>query len=209
MRWTLLALVFVTLSAPAETWRWVDEDGVVNYSDQPRPGAERVELGGISTYSPPVWTRPGFGAGPDGADAGAAGADGPYQRFEIIAPANDETLWNNQGTLDVALAVEPAVQPGDRVSLYLDGQKVTGLPADATRFTINRVFRGSHTLRATVEDSAGAVRASSDTTRFFVRQTSTVNPQRNNPAIVPLPSLPPGQTGQPRPQPRPRAGGGG
>lgn len=205
MRWSLLALLLVTLSASAETWRWVDENGVVNYSDQPRPGAERVELKGLSTYTPPAWTDPSFGTGPDGGGASAA-ADGPYRRVEIIAPADEETVWNNEGVLNVALAVEPPVRPGDRVNLYLDGQKVEGVPANATRVTINRVFRGTHTLRATVESSAGAELAASDPLRFFVRQTSIVNPQRNNPAVGPLPSLPPGQTGQPRPTPR--TGGG-
>ncbi len=208
MRWTLLALLLLAASAPAETWRWVDEDGVVNFSDQPRPGAERVELQDISTYSPPVWTDPSFGADSRTETAPGAPGESPYRRVEIIAPVNEETLWNAEGTLDVALAVEPPVRPGDRVNLFLDGQRVTGLPADATRFTINRVFRGTHTLRATVEGSGGTVLASSDTTQFFVRQTSMVNPQRNNPGITPLPSLPPGQTGQPRPQPRPSAGGG-
>jgi hypothetical protein len=207
MRWTLFALLFLAASASAETWRWVDEDGVVNFSDQPRPGAERVELKDVSTYTPPTWTDPSSGAGsPSEAAAGAPG-ESPYRRLEIIAPANEETIWNAEGTLDVALAVEPPVRSGDRVSLYLDGQRVTGLPADATRFTINRVFRGMHTLRATVEGSGGAELASSATTQFFVRQTSVVNPQRNNPAIGPLPSLPPGQTGQPRPQPRSPTGG--
>ena len=206
MRWILLALLLAAASAPAETWRWVDEDGVVNYSDQPRPGAERVELKDISTYTPPVWTDPSFGAGQDGGDGATIAEGSPYRRVAIVAPASGETIWNAEGTLDVALAIEPPVRRGDRVNLYLDGQRVDGLPADATRFTINRVFRGSHTLRATVESSAGSELAASDTVQFNVRQTSIVNPQRNNPAITPLPSLPPGQTGQPRPTPR--TGGG-
>jgi hypothetical protein len=40
--WRLLALAFLTLStAHAETYKWVDEKGVVNYSNTPPPAAAK------------------------------------------------------------------------------------------------------------------------------------------------------------------------
>lgn len=192
MRWTLLMLLFLAAAAPAETWRWVDENGVVNFSDQPRPGAERVELGEVSTFSPPEWASPEPASDAAPADAPPEGTDW-YQRLEILSPANDETLWNIEGNLDVALAVEPRIRRGDRLRLYLDGEQVTGLPANATRFTINRVFRGGHTLRAAVVDRSGAELVTSDTTQIFVRQTSLLNrnPQNRPPGINPPPVVNP------------------
>ena len=154
MRWTLLPLLLLAATATAETWRWVDENGVVNFSDQPRPGAERVELEGISTFSPPEWTSQS--AESRGSTEPDAEALEWYSRLAILSPVNEETIWNNQGNLDVALAVEPRMRSGDRINLYLDGEPVSGLPPNATRFTINRVFRGGHTLRATVVDQNGA-----------------------------------------------------
>jgi hypothetical protein len=201
MRWTLLPLLLLAVTASAETWRWVDEDGVVNFSDQPRPGAERVELQGLSTFSPPEWTaQPDEPAGPAAPDA--EGLEW-YSRLAILSPVNEETIWNNQGNLDVALTVEPRMRQGDRINLYLDGEPVNGLPPNATRFTINRVFRGGHTLRATVVDRNGAELFSSDTLQFYVRQTSLLNPQNSAPGVSPTPPI------APRPpivQPRPRGG---
>jgi hypothetical protein len=41
--WRLLALAFLTLStAHAETYKWVDEKGVVNYSNTPPPAAAKA-----------------------------------------------------------------------------------------------------------------------------------------------------------------------
>ena len=199
MRWTLLPLLLLAAALPAETWRWVDENGVVNFSDQPRPGAERVELEGLSTFSPPEWTSQSAEAG-GSAEPDAEGLEW-YSRLAILSPVNEETIWNNQGNLDVALAVEPRMRQGDRINLYLDGDPVSGLPPNATRFTINRVFRGGHTLRATIVDQNGAELFSSDTLQFYVRQTSLLNPQNRPPGVSPTPPIAP-----PIAQPRPRGG---
>lgn len=200
MRWTLLTLLCLTLSAHAETWRWVDENGVVNYSDQPRPGAELIELDTVQTFSPPEWTTRSD-PDPAVADEEPAGG-GSYSRVSILAPQPEETIRNNAGTLDVALETDPPIQPGDRINLYLDGERVNGLPANASRVTINRVLRGTHTLRATVENARGEELARSDTLQFFVQQTSIQNPVNpvNPPGVGPTPPIARPPVVRPRPQ---------
>ena len=118
-----------------------------------------------------------------------------YESVSIQRPQPDETLWNLEGLLDVQISVQPAIASGHRLRLYLDGQSVNGVPARATSFTIDQVFRGEHTLRAAVEDSGGRRLIESPTVRFFVQQTSIQNP--NNP------NRPPGGP-SPAPRPRPR-----
>ena len=200
MRWTLLTLLCLTLSAHAETWRWVDENGVVNYSDQPRPGAELVELETPQTFTPPAWTTQSARDSAAAKDQPAGG--GSYDRVSILTPQAEETIWNNGGTLDVALETEPPIEPGDRMNLFLDGERVTGLPSNASRFTINRVLRGTHTLRATVENSRGEELARSDTLQFFVKQTSIQNPvnPQNPPGVSPTPPIARPPVVRPRPQ---------
>src|SRR3954469_19026920 len=52
MRLLALALVFVSASAAAQVYRWVDKSGTVNYSNEPPPaGAKASEL--------PIDARPG------------------------------------------------------------------------------------------------------------------------------------------------------
>ena len=41
---SLFCLLAVGAAAAQEAYRWVDEDGVVHYSDRPREGAEAIVL---------------------------------------------------------------------------------------------------------------------------------------------------------------------
>ena len=43
---TIIALfcTFAAVAAFSQAYKWVDEDGVVHFSDRPREGAEEVEL---------------------------------------------------------------------------------------------------------------------------------------------------------------------
>lgn len=185
----LLSLLAVTAAA-ADTYRWVDENGVVTYSDRPHPGAEKVELESLSTYTPPT----NFVVPPSpGGGAGAAAAGGGYEQFSISRPQPEETLWNLGGALDVYLSLTPSLQPGDSMRLLLDGQPVTGLPPGVTSMTIDRVFRGTHTLRAVIIGPAGNTVAETPTVRFYVRETSVLNPNYNTPNRPPARVVPPSQ----------------
>ena len=190
MRWLIAMLVLCSLPAAADTYRWVDENGVVNYSDTWHPGAEKVELGQVETTH---FARP---AAPQTSAGGSQAAGGAYESVAILRPQPEETLWNLEGRLDVQVAVQPSIQSGDRLALYLDGTAVAGVPVGATSFTIDKVYRGMHTLRATVVGSDGRVLGGSDMVRFYVQQTSVANPPAG-----PSPNPPP------RPTPRPRSGG--
>lgn len=175
MRALVLSLALVisgvsAIAAATELYRWVDEDGVVHYSDRPREGAERVTIQPAQTFSAPALPQPAPAAEP------AEGEASVYQELLIASPAEEETVWNIENQLPVSLTVAPAVQRGHRFALFLDGERVDGVPARATDFVISDVFRGEHTLRAVVEDQAGNELARSPTRRFFVQRGTTANP---------------------------------
>lgn len=189
----LVAILLLASSATAtELWRWVDDNGVVHYSDRPVPGAEKVIVSGAQTFSAPS-VAPSRSDDEEQED-GTAGSDGGYQRFAIASPDSEETLWNIEGRLNVSLDVRPAIRGNHELRVFLDGQAVE-VPAAATSFTLGNVFRGEHTVRASIVDENGREVAATDPVTFYVRQTSLQNP--NNP-----------QTSPPGPRPRPRTGGG-
>src|SRR5579863_7149001 len=53
---SLFALAGAVMSAV--TYRWVDAQGVVHYSDTPHPGAEVIQLSGAQTYHGTLNTTP-------------------------------------------------------------------------------------------------------------------------------------------------------
>ena len=87
-------------------------------------------------------------------------------------------LWNIGGELTVQLAVEPALQPGHELQIFLDGVRVAEVPQGQSQFTISEVFRGERQLRAVIVDERGRELASSATIRFYVQQASLLNPNR-------------------------------
>ena len=174
----ILLLCAALLAAPAgatEVYRWVDSDGQTHYSDQWRPGAEKVRIEESPVYSAP---RPAPRAGDTRqAQGDQAAATARYRSLEIESPAQEEVLWNIEGQLRVSLRVSPALQPGHDLRLYLDGQPQE-VPSGSTELQLKDVFRGVHTLKAEVLNEAGTVLISSPTRTFVVRQTSIANPAR-------------------------------
>jgi len=106
MRWMWMALLLTLAlhsAAAKEMWRWVDERGVVHYSDRPQPGAERVDLDPAQTYTaPPVETAP---AEPDTAPERPGQDTGSYSQLAIVSPEQGEMLWNIRGELTVRLRI--------------------------------------------------------------------------------------------------------
>ena len=156
----------------AQAYRWVDEDGVVHYSDRPREGAEIVDL---SRYTRDTGARlyrntaPGAAADEQAADA----APFRYESLVVASPGAEETLWNIEGVLNVSLAANPPLQNGHRVRVYFDGQPrmVSG-----TSFQIEEVWRGVHNIQAEIIDDTGKLMIRSDPNRFYVQQNTVIRP---------------------------------
>lgn len=168
-----LIAALATGTVLAQAYKWVDEDGVVHYSDTPRDGAEQIQLPSDGRRP----QRPAYAPPPQQARPAAdAPAEAPavfkYEDIEVVAPAPEETLWNIEGVLNVALRVSPALRPEDRVRVYLDGeqQQVSG-----TNFQLQEVWRGVHNIQAEVIDSTGRLMARSLPNRFYVQQNSIAN----------------------------------
>lgn len=159
-------------AAPAlsEAYRWVDEDGVVHFSDRPREGAEVVQLSEYSrntgarlyTDSKPTRTK-------DDDDQQAEDEPFAYESIAITSPGSEQTLWNIEGVLNVAVALTPGLQRGHQVRAYFDGQArmVAG-----TTFQLEEVWRGAHNIQVEIVDSTGKLMIRSDPSRFYVQQNT-------------------------------------
>lgn len=188
MRTVLLLLLVTAAPALADTvWKWVDEKGVTHYSDRPVPGATKLEINAGSTWDSTAQRGDAAPATP--ASRPAAPAD--YLNFEIWKPSNGDTLANTGGEVAVEIRVDPPLQPGHTLSLYLDGKLVEGHPENVSSYVLKDVPRGLHSLTATVTDRRGNRLRQTQPVAFTVRQESIANPPVG-PALRP----------PPKPQPR-------
>ena len=161
-------LLAATAVVAQEAYRWVDEDGVVHYSDRPREGAEAIVL---PTPNVATTRRVPRAAAPQGEDDEAAEEPqaAGYTNIEIVSPGAEETLWNIEGVLSVSVALQPALQPGHLVRAYFDGEM---RPVSGTSFQLQEVWRGVHNIQVEVVDATGKVMIRSQPSRFYVQQNT-------------------------------------
>ncbi len=169
---TIIALIGLLAAGVlmAQAYTWVDEDGIVHYSDRPQEGATEIQLPQDTRPSRSLASAPA--ATISRQDSAATPAEPfSYDIIEISSPGPEETLWNIGGVLEVTLNVQPSLQQGHRVRVYFDGneQMVVG-----SSFQIQEVYRGVHNLQAEVVDETGNLIGRSLPNRFYVQQNSIV-----------------------------------
>jgi uncharacterized protein DUF4124 len=156
----------------ATVYKWVDEKGVVHYSDQPHPSAQQIEAKSAQTYaSTPAPTTPP----PSSTETARVES---YATCEIFRPENDEVFMNTD-TVVVKLRLEPNLLPGHKVAIGVDGKRQTNQPTSGTDFTLT-VERGTHSVIAVVEDDLNKEICRSSPITFHVRQPSRQAPNRAN-----------------------------
>jgi len=155
-----------------QAYKWVDEDGLVHYSDRPHEGAERIQLPSSgrstrSTYTPPTRTQPTANttqpAEPEQEKAFS------YESITIASPAAEETLWNIEGILNVTINLQPGLEQDHRVRVYFDG---TPQMVDGLSFQIPEVYRGAHNVQVEILDQTGKLMIRSLPNRFYVQQNT-------------------------------------
>jgi Domain of unknown function (DUF4124) len=202
MRWKLFTLMLLAwpLAFAGPVYKWVDESGVVHYSDQPHENAQQIHIGTPQTYKATQYPEP----------AVASAAQQLSYKCAVTSPADQQTFVNVD-TIGVGAQVEPPPSEDAQMFVMLDGVMVMGQPTSGAQFTLKNVERGEHNLSILMRNAAGKVACQSPAVTFFVRLPSVNAPANpNNPANQPpapsgqppAPGTPPGP-GMPQPPPRP------
>jgi len=167
----LLAAVAATASAlqAAVIYKWTDQDGVVHYSDQAVPGAEKV---GTTT---PINRAAAVGAsGQTTPGSAAPKPTGPVQ-LTITSPSNEQVFFNDE-VASVHLDVQPPLKVTQAITWHLNG-KILDQPPNAVSFTLQGLDRGAYVLAATVVDQDTGDAQTSPQVTFYFRQPSGLSPQ--------------------------------
>jgi len=168
----LLLLLSLGANPQAEVYRWKDADGNVIFSDTPHDGAEIIELGPttVVTGEPPAADTSAASEAPD-----AAAQATSYSGITVIAPADDETLRDQQSVaVDVVTEPDLMTARGHLVQLYVNGAPF-GEATDSGHFVLPGLARGSHQLAAAVLDAQGRELIRSTATVFHLRKTSVAD----------------------------------
>lgn len=159
----VLISAILVLAAPAlaqqSVWKWRDADGVVHYSDQPVPGAERVLLSTRDSTSAPVTAQASTSNEPAAAPV--------YKNLEIWKPFPEAAVNGTQ--VSVGIRVEPGLAPGHSLWLYLDGRRVDSNTPNATEYELKELTGGKHSVTALIADAKGQRVLTSQSVAFFIQ----------------------------------------
>lgn len=170
--WTLMSLTLwlVSLTASAQIYKSVDENGVVTFSDVP-PAANGDTKSSLVTPNP-TNSMPAVTARVPEAEPKLSEPAVPYA-LSISSPSNNATIPMGAGVFDVKADLSPPLSDGEAMALYLDGQLVEP-PQTDTVWTLTYVPRGEHTLQARRLSSSGETVSESELISVFVLRPSVL-----------------------------------
>ena len=166
----LISLTLLTTPSlfAGEVYRVVSEDGEITYTDSPPANveAETVDMPktNIAIAPPPAAAKDSKGEVGEGEVA--------YTKARITQPSNNATIPPGQSEVVVQIALEPLLQTGHLVQVYIDGRK-QGSPSAATTFTITSLDRGKHSVRADVLGADKQHKTKTQAVTFHVKQHSS------------------------------------
>jgi hypothetical protein len=175
--WFALGLVAACAANAAVIYKWTDADGVVHYSDQAVPGAEKIVTSSSSSNGIAV----GAARGPSSATPGKKALSRlDYATFAIESPAKEQVFFGDE-IIPVRLRLDPDLKANQTIGWYLNGSPLTDQAPTSRSFTLQSLPRGTYQLSATLTDTVTGETQNSDGVTFSVRQPSELSPQHRKP----------------------------
>ncbi len=158
------AALLLSLSAAAAVYMEKDAEGNTVFTD--RPSSENAKP--IKLSPPSIYKAPAIANVPAD-DHQATDQNNDAQGYEFVTithPADDSPIRENSGALEVNIDLIPALKPGHRFVLRMDGMPVT--EGQSTTLRLQNVDRGTHTIQVQIVDDSDNVIISSESVTFHM-----------------------------------------
>jgi len=178
MKYLVLLLCFFSLSVYADDiYKTVDANGNVTFSDKPISNkSTEVVIPKVNsspaTPTPPPQNNPVTSTEPATPDN--QNTKKPYTKFAIASPLDQDSI-QNQPILHVTLDVQPELQDGDVIQVYVDGGPM-GDAKHQTSFDFTIPYRGTHILSAILFDKDMRVLNKATPITIYVHQAHLGSP---------------------------------
>ncbi len=131
-------------------YQWVDENGKTIISDVPHEGAIEIKLPQPQTYTAPKIKATSEDNVEEQKQSNFLEKyNSAPPKLKIISPANDSWLDNNQGNLQVNVAVVPLLRPGQTLLIKLDDKEISR--GQLSQINLQGLDRGTHNLLVEVQ----------------------------------------------------------
>lgn len=174
----------VALSCSAQTvYTWVDEDGVLHFSDTPTgQDAKSLRLPDVQASAP----DPKFEASTP-VDAAASSTtktaapaeektestkrEAPTQlALTMLTPVHNQTIRSHRGLIPVQIELSRKLGIGEQLQLMLDGRRY-GAPQTQPNWVLKGIDRGTHTMAIQAHRSGKLIASTHPVTVYLHRAT--------------------------------------
>ena len=169
----LLALFAIQTSSATTVYKYIDENGNLVFTDEPRKGAEELDVQPVPTVPaipipapPPAKEKP---------------KDFKYNKIVIVSPEDQKNFINAVDPVVVQVALSPNLRDGDKIQLLLNGEP-KGTPISSTQFTLDNLDRGAYAASVQILDKEGNEVGSSPSISFFIKRNSVLMPKPVKPS---------------------------
>jgi hypothetical protein len=153
----------------AEVYRWIDANGNVVFSDQAKPGAERIDVAPLSTIN-----LPSRAPAPESPRRKADTESVSYKKVNITFPEPNATFHSGNGSFIVTTEIEPALSSAHELRLLLNGKVyATGRSGN---FAMTHIDRGTHTLQVQIVERDKVIQESPEIS-FTIHRPSILHPE--------------------------------
>ena len=142
-------------------YKTIGPNGEVIYTDKPVQNGKEINVPKASTYEPVP--TPSFEA----SKPKPKKKPFEYEALVISKPAHEETIWSNEGKLDVNISLQPSLRNNHSIAVSVDGNRLKS--GEGQSYQLSGIDPGEHQLKVEVVDSDGKVIKSQAST-FFMRR---------------------------------------
>lgn len=178
----LIAISVLSLSINGEEkkklYKWVDENGNVHYSDEPRKGAKEFEIKEVPTIK--MDTPRIQATGLEALDIAEDPDDfqGGYSVARLNEPLNNSVVRNNAGAITLTAQLTPGLSENHSIRFFLDGRPVSQDPKALT-VTVEKQNYGEHSAYFIIFNNKGKQIHTSEASNFTLLNMINPNIRKN------------------------------
>lgn len=142
---SIISIAFIITVQANEAYKSVGEDGNVIYTDKPAAGGEKIQLKDVQAIKKPD-------AEPAEISPDQEPQEDAYSKLEITNPKDGESIYDNNGIINISVRVVPALKSreGDKLILHMDGEQID--ESKRKQFNLNGIQPGTHSFVVAILD---------------------------------------------------------
>ncbi|MGF1708098.1 DUF4124 domain-containing protein [Enterovibrio baiacu] len=161
--------------ASDEYYRWVDENGVMHFSDAPPDVSLELDIQ-VDVVALEKQTTKTKIPTPDAPPAPPAPeAPAMATAVRLVSPSHEATIRSNEGNISIHVETDLPLGKNQTLRLVMDGNKRA--PQTANSWQLNNVDRGTHHVNVQLLQNGKVIAATQSVTVFLHRATKPKAPK--------------------------------